>query len=277
MIAAFAAIYVIWGSTYLAIRFAIESIPPLFMASVRFLVAGGILHAWVLFRGSSRPTWAHWRGAAIAGTAMLGAGNGAVVVAEQWVPSGVTAVLVACVPLWMVVFDAAFASKTRPSVRAQIGLLVGFGGVAVLAGTPGIGGTGLQGILGVLLLLGGGAAWAGAVLGLFSLVLGELPDVDPGEMTARSVLSLVYLIVFGALIAYSAYVWLLRVTTPARVGTYAYVNPVIALFLGWALADEPISLPSVVAVIVILGSVVVIVSESRSLGVRGVRVKQEDV
>jgi drug/metabolite transporter (DMT)-like permease len=301
MIAAFAAVYVIWGSTYLAIRFAIESIPPLFMASVRFLVAGGVLHAWSVLRGRDRPTWKHWRGAAIAGSLMLGAGNGAVVIAEQWVPSGVTAVLVACVPLWMVVFDAAFFSKMRPSARALGGLLVGFAGVAFLAGTPGVGGEGLQGIVGVVLLLGGGASWAagslylrqlaaprdallwvsmqmlmgGAALGLVSFLVGEFADVHVGEMTVRSLSSLAYLIVFGAIIAYSAYVWLLRATTPARVGTYAYVNPVIALFLGWALADEPISLPSVVAVMVILGSVVVIVSESRSLDVRGVRLRQE--
>ncbi|MDH3205280.1 MAG: EamA family transporter [Gemmatimonadota bacterium] len=300
VIAAFAAVYVIWGSTYLAIRFAIESIPPLFMASVRFLVAGALLHAWSLLRGGLRPTWPQWRGAAIAGALMLGAGNGAVVIAEQWVPSGVTAVLVACVPLWMVVFDAAFFSKTRPSVRAQGGLLVGFAGVALLAGTPGVGGDGLRGIFGVVLLLGGSAGWAagslylrqldaprdallwvsmqmlmgGTVLGILSVATLELPDVNLGQMSGRSLASLLYLIVFGAIIAYSAYVWLLRVTTPARVGTYAYVNPVIALFLGWALADEPISLPSVVAVIVILGSVVAIVSERRNLGVRGVTVGQ---
>jgi drug/metabolite transporter (DMT)-like permease len=233
---------------------------------------------------------------------MIAAGNGAVVTAEQWVPSGVTALLVACVPLWMVVFDAGFGSKTRPSARAQVGLMVGFGGVAALAGTPGVGGSGLQGILGIVLLLGGCASWAagslylrqldaprdallwvsmqmlmgGAVLGLVSLVAGELPDIHFGEMTERSLFSLLYLIVFGSLIAYSAYVWLLGVTTPARVGTYAYVNPVIALFLGWALADEPLGLSSVVAATVILGSVIVIVSEGRGQGVRGVSVRQAE-
>lgn len=296
--AAFAAIYVIWGSTYLAIRFAIDSIPPLFMGSMRFLTAGCLLYGWASLRGAARPTRAQWRGAAIAGALMLGAGNGSVVIAEQWVPSGVTAVLVACVPLWMVVFDVLFGSKTRPSLRAQVGLLLGFGGVAVLAGAPGVGGGGVREILGVLLLLGGCASWAagslylrqitapagaltwvamqmimgGVVLGVASLALGELPRVHLGEVTPRSVWSVVYLIVFGSLVAYSAYVWLLRVTTPARVGTYAYVNPVIALFLGWALAGEPLTVGSIAAAAVILGSVVIIVSETRSLGVRGVRV-----
>jgi len=231
---------------------------------------------------------------------MLGAGNGSVVIAEQWVPSGATAVIVACVPLWMVLFDFLFGSRARPSVRAQLGLLVGFGGVAVLAGTPGVGGGGLRELFGVALLLGGCAAWAagslylrqlaapanallwvamqmimgGVVLGVVSVVAGELPDVHVGEMTIRSLTSVAYLIVFGSLIAYSAYVWLLRVTTPARVGTYAYVNPVIALFLGWALASEPITFGSVLAALVILGSVVIIVSETRSLGLRGVRVRE---
>ena len=296
IILAFAAIYLIWGSTYLAIRFAIESIPPLFMAGVRFLLAGGVLYAWMMVSSKERPTRTHWKGATIAGVSMLAAGNGGVVIAEQWVPSGVTAVLVACVPLWMVLFDFLFFSRVRPSARAQVGLLVGFGGVAVLAGTPAVGVVGWRLAVGVALLLAGCASWAagslylkkiespshpllwvamqmimgGAALGLAAVVGGELPDVHPDQFTARSLVAVLYLIVFGSLIAYSAYVWLLRVTTPARVGTYAYVNPVIALFLGWALASEPIGLGSIVGASIILGSVVVIVSERRSAGIRGV-------
>jgi len=296
VIAAFAAIYVIWGSTYLAIRFAIESIPPLFMAAARFLIAGCVLYGWGLLKGRPRPKPSQWRGAAIAGGAMLGAGNGSVVIAEQWVPSGVTAVLVACVPLWMVLLDFAFGARTRPGPRVQVGLLVGFAGVALLAGSPGVGVGGWRELLGVMLLLGGCASWAagslylkridtprdplrwvsmqmlmgGAVLTVAALASGELGDVHPGEMTARSLAAVLYLVVFGSLIAYSAYVWLIGVTTPARVGTYAYVNPVIALILGWALAGEAISTGSIVAAFVILGSVVVIVSERRPTGIRGV-------
>ena len=290
MLAAFAAIYLIWGSTYLAIRFAIESIPPLFMAAVRFLTAGGLLYAWAAARGRARPKGVHWKGALVAGALMLGGGNGAVVVAEQWIPSGLAAVLVACVPLFMVVFDAAFASKARPTARAGAGLLVGFCGVVFLTGAPGIGDGGAAELFGAVLVLGASASWAagslyqrqlrstpgpllwvamqmicgGAVLAVLSVVAGELPEVRFAEMTTRSVGALAYLIVFGALVAYSAYVWLLRVTTPARVGTYAYVNPVIALFLGWALADEPLSFRSIVATAIILGSVIVIASERRS-------------
>jgi drug/metabolite transporter (DMT)-like permease len=297
VLVAFAAIYVIWGSTYLAIRFAIESIPPLFMAAVRFITAGALLYGWATLRRSLRPSLAQWKQAAVAGALMLGGGNGAVVVAEQWVPSGLAAVLVACVALWLVVLDSAFGAKDRPSQRVQAGLLVGFLGVALLAGAPGIGDGGLAAALGVVLLLGAGASWAagslyqrqlstlpdqlswiamqmiagGGVLALLSLLAGELPDVHPGEVTTRSVAALGYLVVFGSLIAYSAYVWLLRVSTPSRIGTYAYVNPVIALVLGWGLADEPISLRSVGATAIILASVFVIMSEGprpRTLGPR---------
>ncbi|MGD8602381.1 MAG: EamA family transporter [Gemmatimonadota bacterium] len=300
VVAAFAAVYVVWGSTYLAIRFAIESIPPLFLGSVRFLIAGSLLYGWALVRGVSRPTRLHWRNAAIAGGLMLGGGNGAVVVAEQWVPSGLTAVLIACVPLWMVVFDAAFGSKIRPSGRAQLGLLVGFLGIILLTGAPGIGDGGLMQAVGVVLLIGASASWAagslyqrhvpvhpdpmlwvslqmiggGALLAVASALAGEVPDIHVGQMTGRSLAALGYLIVFGSLIAYSAYVWLLRVSTPARVGTYAYVNPVIALVLGWALAGEPISLRSIVAAAVVLASVIVIMSENRAAQIRGVRLRQ---
>ncbi len=295
VVGAFASIYLIWGSTYLAIRFAIESMPPLLMASVRFLVAGVLLYAWSRLRGAPRPTRAQWRASLIAGGLMLGGGNGAVSVAEQWVPSGMAALLVASVPLWMVALDLLFGSRVRPSARATTGLLLGFGGVALLGGAPGLGDRGATGLLGAFLILAGCASWAagsiyvrdasapsrpflwvsmqmlmgGGVLALLGLATGEAGRVDLGGVTPKSALALAYLVVFGSLIAYSAYIWLARVATPARLGTYAYVNPVIALFLGWALADEPISLRSAVAAAVIVGSVVVIVSEGRRLSVRG--------
>jgi drug/metabolite transporter (DMT)-like permease len=200
------------------------------------------------------------------------------------------------------VLDALFGSRARPSARVSIGLLVGFAGVALLAGSPGVGeGSPLE-LLGALLILGGCAAWAagslylryatppprpllwvgmqmiagGAILGVAALVTGEWVGFDPGGISLRSALSLAFLIVFGAIVAYSAYVWLLRVTTPARIGTYAYVNPVIALFLGWWLAGEPMGFRSVLAAAIIVGSVVVIVSESRTAGRRGVPVIQAE-
>ena len=309
MLAAFAAVYVIWGSTYLGILWAIETMPPLLMASVRFLTAGGLLFLWSLGSGapgaslrSRLPRRGQWRAAAVAGGLMLGGGNGAVTVAEQWVPSGVAALLVASVPLWLVVLDALFGSRTRPSGRAQVGLLVGFGGVALLAGSPGVGQAGSLELLGALLILGGSAAWAagslylryapppphphqwvamqmitgGALLGVVALAAGEWVGFRVEEVSLRSALSLAYLVFFGAIVAYSAYVWLLRATTPARVGTYAYVNPVIALFLGWWLADEPLGFRSLTAAAIIVGSVVVIVSESRPASTRGMPVSPAD-
>ena len=294
VIAAFGAIYLIWGSTYLAILWVIASIPPLLMASGRFLFAGALLYGWLRIRGEPKPTGLQWRAAAVAGALMLAGGNGAVVVAEQWVPSGLTALLVGGVPLWLVLLDALLGSKARPSRRAQLGLLGGFAGVALLVGAPGIGDGGSREIFGAILVVVGSACWAGGslylrtapspsnplvlvsmqmlagglVLGVMSILAGEPAGFDVADVTLRSALALAYLVIFGSLVAYSAYVWLLTVTTPARVGTYAYVNPVIALLLGWAFAGEQVGFRSAVAAAIIVGSVILIVSEARSVSER---------
>jgi len=295
IVLAFAAVYLIWGSTYLAIRWAIETMPPLGMAAVRFLVAGSALYAWTRLRGAERPTGRQWRDSAVAGTLLLAGGNGAVVVAEQWVPSGLTALLVSSVPLWLVILDALFGSRRRPSMRAGIGLIIGFGGVALLAGSPGVGAGGREELMGAILVLMGAIAWAGGslysryasapprprmfvamqmitgglVLSVMAAFTGEVSGFAIGSVSIRSWLSLIYLILAGALIGYSAYIWLLRVSTPARVGTYAYVNPVVAMLLGWGLADEPLTFRSVVAATIILGSVVAITSEASPRRSRG--------
>ncbi len=287
--AAFAAVYLIWGSTYLAIRFAIETIPPLAMAATRFLVAGGILYAWARSRGAPKPTGRQWRDAAVVGTLLLGVGNGSVVVAEQWVPSGLTALLVGSVPLWMVLVDWAWGSRARPTMRVGLGVLGGFVGMGVLVGSPGVGAGGHQELVGGLVLLAASFSWAsgsiysrhaskpprprlwvamqmltgGAALTLGSLVSGETAGLHPAEVSLKSLSALVYLIVFGALIGYAAYIWLLSVSTPARVSTYAYVNPVVALFLGWALAGEPLTYRSLLAAAIIIGAVAVITSGGR--------------
>ena len=284
---AFAAVYFIWGSTYLAIRFAIETLPPLGMAAVRFLIAGTLMYTWLRARGASAPTLAQWRSGAISGTLLLVGGNGAVVVAEQWVPSGLVALIVATVPMWMVLFDAGFGSGARPSNRARMGLVFGFMGVGVLAGSPGVGGGGRQEILGAFLVLGGSICWAigslvsryvedpprpamlvatqmltgGAIFTILSLASGELAGFSLGDISLRSWWALLYLVVAGAIVGYAAYIWLLTVVPPSRVGTYAYVNPVVALFLGWALADEPLNSRSVLAAAIILASVVVITTD----------------
>lgn len=287
LLAAFGSLYVIWGSTYLAIRFAIETLPPLLMASVRFLTTGTLLLAWAIGRGTSRPTRAQWKSAVVVGGLLFVAGNGSVVVAEQWVASGLVALLVAAVPLWMVVLDWLWGSRARPTRRVVAGLLLGFAGVAFLAGGTGAEGVGGRQLAGSVLVVFGSLAWAGGSIyarhadvpsrpGLWvgmqmlaggvlllpvSAAAGELVRFDPSGVSLGSVLALAYLIVFGSIVAFSAYIWLLGVSTPARVGTYAYVNPVVALFLGWALADEPLTFRSVIAAAIIVGSVVLITME----------------
>ncbi len=289
VVAAFTAVYLIWGSTYLAIRFAIETIPPLCMAAVRFLVAGSVLYAWARARGAPRPELRQWRDAAVVGTLLLGVGNGGVVVAEQWVPSGLTALLVGSVPLWMVLVDWGWGSRVRPGLRVGVGVLAGFVGMGVLVGSPGVGAGGRQELVGGLVLIGASLSWAsgsiysrhaakpprprlwvamqmlsgGTALTIGSVVTGEISDVHPASVSTKSLLALGYLIVFGALVGYAAYIWLLSVSTPARVSTYAYVNPVVALFLGWALAGEPLTYRSVLAAAIIIGAVVVITSAGR--------------
>ena len=288
IVLAFAAVYFIWGSTYLAIRFAIETMPPLAMAAVRFLTAGSLLFVWARSRGARIPSGAHWRAAAISGTLLLAGGNGAVVIAEQWVPSGLVALLVASVPLWMVILDRFFGSRARPTRRTVIGLTVGFGGVALLAGSLGVGAGGGKELFGAFLVMGGSLCWAagslhsryikdpprprmlvamqmlsgGVVLAVMAALTGDWARVDIASISIRSWVAFGYLILAGALIGYAAYIWLLTVVPPARAGTYAYVNPVVAMFLGWSFAGEPLAFRSLGAAAIILGSVVVITTEA---------------
>jgi drug/metabolite transporter (DMT)-like permease len=292
---AFALVYVIWGSTYLAIRFAIETLPPLLMAGVRFVIAGGLLYGWGRWRGAPPPSRIQWKAAAVVGGLLLLGGNGAVVVAQQWIPSGLAALVVGAVPLWMVLIDWGWGGRIEPTGRVWAGLVVGFGGVAILAGSPGLGAGGAMEFVGGALVLAGGVAWAvGSIYtrhaptpksarlwvgmqmlwgGLFLLIVGSLAGewgrVDPGTVSLKSMLALLYLIAFGAIVGYSAYIWLLRVSTPSRVSTYAYVNPVVALFLGWWLAGEPLTPRSLLAAGVIIGSVVVTTWDSSIFRKRG--------
>jgi drug/metabolite transporter (DMT)-like permease len=282
--AAFAAVYVLWGSTYLAIRFALDSLPPFWMASSRFLIAGTLLYAWARRRGAPAPTRVHWRSALIVGGLLLMGGNGGVVWAEQRVPSGLAALLVATVPLWMVMLDGAGRGWRRPPVQVLLGIGLGLAGVALLVG-PGkfAGGHGVD-PLGAGALLLGALCWAtgslysrraplpaspllgtamemlggGALLAVAGLVSGEWGRLDLAAATPRSLLAVGYLVVFGSLVGFTAYVWLLRVSTPPLVATYAYVNPVVAVFLGWAFAGEPVTARTLVAAAVIVGAVVLI-------------------
>ena len=285
---AFAAVYIIWGSTYLAIRIAVQTLPPFTMAGTRFAVAGAVMYAW--FRGrSGRPTPRHWCSATIVGGLMLLGGNGAVVWAETMVHSGIAALLVAIVPMWLVVLSALRPTGTRPNWFDVLGLLIGFAGVYVLvAPSTGAAETAIK-PLGAGLLLFASFSWAcgslysrtaelprnqgmataiemlagGALLLIVGAATGEWSGIDPREFSAKSLLALLYLIAFGSIVAFSAYMWLLQVSTPAKVGTYAYVNPIVAVFLGWLILSEPFGRTTLIATTLILCGVVLITALGR--------------
>ena len=282
---AFAAVYIIWGSTYLAIRFAIQTLPPFFMAGTRFLVAGSLLYAWMRLRGHApRPTRTNWVAASVLGALLLLAGNGGVTWAEQTIPSGLAALLVATVPLWVVVIEWLRPSGSRPQPQVAVGVALGLAGLVLLVGPWEIAGTRSVNLLSALVVVLGALGWAagsvfsrsaplpkagqlatgmemlvgGALLMLVSLVAGEWSRVDLSHASAVSLLALLYLVVFGSLIAFSAYIWLLKAVTPSRAATYAYVNPVVAVFLGWAFAGEPVSGRTLIAAAIIIGAVAII-------------------
>lgn len=281
LLMAFAAVYVIWGSTYLAILWAIETLPPLTMAGVRFLIAGGIMYAWARLRGAPSPGAREWRAAFVIGTLLLLGGNGGVVWAETRVASGFAALFVGAEPLWAVLLDWARPGGTRPRALVIAGLLVGFAGVALLAAPGAQGGADL---LGVAALVVATISWAagsiysrhatvpknpvmstgikmlggGLVLTIVGASLGELHGFDVAAVSAKSVLALGYLIVFGAILGFSAYMYLLSHTTVAKASTYAYVNPIVALLLGWGLAGEALTLRMWLAAGIIIGGVALI-------------------
>jgi len=284
LVAAFAAVYVLWGSTYLAIRFGVETIPPFLMAGTRHLTAGLLLYLWLHLRGGPRPDARHWRTAIFIGGLMLLGGNGLVTWAERRVPSGLAALIVASVPLWMALLDGV-QKRRRPRLPVVAGLLIGLAGLLVLVAPGNFAGKGRVDPLGAGALLLAALSWTagslysrharlpksiltatamemiggGVLLWIAGLFFGEGSRLDLAAVSARSFLSLGYLIVFGSLIGFSAYVWLLHATTPARVSTYAYVNPIVAVLLGWALAGEAVTLRVALATVGIVASVVLII------------------
>ena len=283
ILAAFAAVYVVWGSTYLAIRVAIDTMPPFLMAGVRFLVAGGLLYAWARSRGAPAPTRRHWIAATIVGGFLLLGGNGGVVWAEQRVSSGVASLLVATVPLWIVLFEWLRGGK-RPGVGTAAGVVLGLAGLAILVEPGSLVAGGRIDTVGAIVLVIASLSWSvgslysrshksaetpllgsatqmlmgGALLLVFSLLSGDAMRLDLGSVTVVSALALVYLIAFGSLVGYTAYIWLLGVTAPSRVATYAYVNPVVAVFLGWLILDEPVTSRVLIAAGVIVAAVALI-------------------
>jgi len=277
------AVYIIWGSTYLAIRFAIETLPVFLFAAARFLIAGAALYLFRRSRGDPAPTGVQWRAAALVGILLLSGGNGTVVWAEQTVPSGLTALILATVPLWMALLDWLRPGGRRPQTQALLGILIGFGGVAFLIGGSGLQGAGAIDPVGAGVLVFGAFLWAsgslysrhaplprsgllgtgmemlagGAGFLILAVLHGDLAHVNAAAFSLKSLLAVLYLIVVGAWVAYSCYVWLLRVAPTPLVSTFSYVNPVVAIFLGYVFASEPISLRTGVAAAIILLAVVI--------------------
>ena len=280
VVVALATVYVVWGSTYLAIRITDRTQPPLLMSSIRFLIAGLLLYA-IAARGGPRPTWREWRAAAVVGAALLLVGNGGVAWAETRINSGLAALLVAMMPLWMALLDRiVFGRRLAPA--AGLGLVVGLGGVAVLVG-PGGGGTDLVGALACVLAALSWAAGslyarhaampensqtgagmemlaAGVLLAVVGVAAGEIGQFHPGAVSAESLLALAYLVVFGSIVAFNAYIWILKAAPTSIVSTYAYVNPVVAVLLGAAFLSEPITARTLLAGLAIVASVALIVT-----------------
>jgi drug/metabolite transporter (DMT)-like permease len=290
IIAAFASIYLVWGSTYLAIMYAVETIPPFIMGGARFLISGTMLYAWARYKGGPKPTRLHWRNAVIAGAFLLLGGNGAVVWAEQYVPSGLTALLVSILPFWLVIIEWARPPRRRPSGLVIAGLVLGFIGIIVLIGPGNLGGDGDVPLLGALVLILGSLSWAigsfwsrdaslpesgllttgmemlggGALLLIVGVLSGELGQFDAHNVSKASAIGLLYLITFGSLIGFTSYIWLLDKVSPARLGTYAYVNPIVAVLLGWAIAGESLTIRTGVAAAIVICAVALITSARSS-------------
>jgi drug/metabolite transporter (DMT)-like permease len=294
VIVAFGAVYLVWGSTYLAIRVGIESFPPFILAGLRHLVAGLILFPVIRWKTGLRPTAANWKAAIIVGFLLLFVGNGGVSWAEQLVPSGVTALLVATVSLWLVIVDWLRPRGNRPGPKVVTGLVLGFAGLLLLVGPSHLGGSGRVDPLGAAVLVFASFAWScgslyakhggmpaspmlgvamqsltgGVILLIVALLTGEFRDVHWAAVTLRSSAALGYLIVFGSGIGFSAYIYILHKSTAARVATYAFVNPVVALFLGWLIAGEAITLRTILAAAVILTAVILVITAPHPIRVR---------
>jgi drug/metabolite transporter (DMT)-like permease len=280
---AFGTIYSVWGSTYLAIRYAVQTIPPFLMLGTRFIISGLILFAWSRMRGSPNPTPRQWRNATIAGLFLLVGGNGAVGWAEQTMPSGLTALLVSVLPFWLVFIDWVRPRGRAPRPLVIVGLLLGVVGIFVLVNPTG-GSSSEVNKLGAGVLFLGSLSWAigsffsrdadlpasgfmrtsvemlggGLLLLLLGVSVGELGSFDIHQVSRASVIGLAYLTTFGSLLGFTAYIWLFDKVSPALAGTYAFVNPVVAVILGWAVAGERLSIRTLVAAAIVIGAVALI-------------------
>jgi drug/metabolite transporter (DMT)-like permease len=290
LIVAFAAVYVLWGSTYLAIKYVIETLPPFISAGARFLLAGATLFIVGRFsKDYEKPTLTQWRSSAVVGTLLFLGGNGGVVIAEHHITSGLAALLVATEPFWVVLLSWLWLKGARPDWRVTLGLLIGFVGVYLLMDGGAVRAvSGTNQLFGMILVIAAGLCWAtgsiygvrapaskspilasgmqllagGSALLLAGTLMGEWTGFEISVVSRHSWFALAYLLVFGSLIAFTAYSWLLKNARPAMVATYAYVNPVIAVILGWAIAGESFTGRTLLGAGVIVGSVALITSQN---------------
>ncbi len=281
LFAAFTAVYLIWGSTYLAIRFGLECLPPFLMSGARYLIAGAVLYLYATRNGVKHPTAGQWFRASIIGVLLFVLGNGGVVIAAATIPSGLVSLMVAAMPIYVVLMQWLRPGGIVPGRFTVAGLMVGVIGMALLLG-PGHGSSSAPidyvGVLWVTLASLGWAAGSlyarsaklpesqlqsagmqtasgGAIMLLISLALGEHNGFQIAEVSTKSWLAFVYLIVFGSIVAFTAYLYMIKNAAPTRVSSYAYVNPVVAVFLGWALAGEAVTGQTIIASAVILCAV----------------------
>ena len=285
LVIAFFLIYFIWGSTYLAIRYAIETIPPFLMAGVRFTTAGTLLYTFMRLTGAANPSLQQWLNLWVVGTFLFLGGNGLVVWAEQYITSGLAALLVSTLPLWLIMLDLLWAGGPPPTVKGLAGISLGIIGTVVLIDPVKITATDIY-IPGALVVIFGSMLWAagsiyskkftqpdsifmsaacqmfggGLSLLLVSLVLGEWFAFQPVGISLVSFAAFSYLVVFGSIVAISSYVWLLKNASAASVSTYAFVNPTVAIFLGWLIAGEEINAHIIFGAAIILAGVILVIS-----------------
>jgi drug/metabolite transporter (DMT)-like permease len=285
LLAAFAAIYFIWGSTFLAIKFAVRTLPPFTVGTIRFLIAGTVLYAFARIRRPDiRTTRQQWLHATLIGFLMLTIGNGAVVWSELRVSSGLAALVVSVIPLWVVLLGWLRPGGERPHGAVMLGVVVGLIGMVLLIGPSAFSSKHDVDPVAAVALLVGSVTWSvatvfgrkaavpayppltaamqilggGLLLGIVAIVAGEPARIHAAEFTWQAIVSVLYLATFGSIVAFSAYSWLMRVAHPARIATYAYVNPVVAMLLGWVIAGERLTTTTIVAGAVILSGVALI-------------------
>ncbi len=281
---AFAIIYLVWGSTYFAIRVGVREVPPFLLAAMRFVVAGLVLYGWMIAQGERSPSGRQWMSASLLAILIFVLDYGLVFWAEQRVPSGITAVMMATIPAFMALSEIMILRTQRLTVRLALALLIGIGGVAVLMSRSlNLGGAPID-REGAVALLVASMSWSvgsvltrklplppskvmssgaqmlvgGLFLALTAAALGEFRNFHPGTVSREAWLSLLYLIVPGSIIAFTAYVWLIHHESPTKVGTYAYVNPVVAVLVGYFLGGETLDLRTILGTLFVLISVVVI-------------------